>query len=195
MKPWADFYDFCHADVPGVLGLVAERELRRAAQEFCEKTKVWTVDLDPIFIFPNIGLYELDLPPGTKIVKVMGATLHGQNVPLLTVGEHGYGIVFTSQMTFQMQPQPQDRQQITFRVVLAPNHASTGIDDALFAQYAEQIATGAKARLYAQPQKTYTDPGLAAIEQEKFALFMAREKIEAAKGFSGAPLRIKPQFL
>lgn len=196
MKTWADFYDFCHADVPGVSTFAAERELRRAAQEFFEKTKCWKADLYPVYLFPSIDVYDLEVPKGSTIVKVLQATDAGGNhVNLLTQGQGGAGIAFQTQLQFRAVPMPSGRSIVKLRAVLMPNHAAQGIEDALFEQYAEVIARGAKARLYLQPQKTYTNPELAAVEKEEFTLAIARERVAAAKGFSGAPLRTKPQFL
>lgn len=196
MKTWADFYDFCHADVPGVSTFAAERELRRAAQEFFEKTKCWKADLDPVYLFPGIESYDVDVPKGATVVKIEQATdAGGHHLNLLTPGQGGTGIAFQTQLQFLAIPVPTARSIVKLRAVLMPNHAATGIEDALFDQYAEIIGRGAKARLYLQPQKTYTNPELAAVEKEEFTLAIAREKVAAAKGFSGAPLRTKPQYL
>lgn len=196
MKTWADFYDFCHADVPGVSTFAAERELRRAAQEFFEKTKTWKTDLDPVYLFPNIDIYDIEIPPGTTIIKIAEAKDDaGNDVPMLASGTCGAGIEFLTQTTFRAVPMPTARAHVRLQAVLMPNHTATGLVDGLFAQYAEVIGRGAKARLYAQPQKTYTDPGLAALMKDEFDLAIAREKIAAAKAFTGAPLRTKPQFL
>lgn len=196
MKTWADFYDFCHADVPGVSVFAAERELRRSAQEFFKKTKVWKVDLDPVYVVPLTDTYELDVPPGSTIVKVSEASFKNRGIGLMAPGmTHSHGIQFLTQQQFRIVPMPNDRRQIQFEAVLMPSNVSTGLDDPFFEQYAEIIACGAKARLYAQPQKTYTDRMLAAEELEKFTLSIFRTRIAASKGYSGAPLRIKSQFL
>lgn len=195
MKTWAQFYDFCNADVPGVLSFAAERELRRAAQEFFEKTKVWKFDLDPIYLHPKVSQYDIDVPPGATIVKILSATNDaGNEIDLEPRG--GSGIVFLNQLQFTTAPHTvTGRQRVNFTAVLAPNHAAKGIDDALFEQYAEDIAHGAKARLFAQRQKPYTDLQAAADERALFDSAIWREQVRAAKGFSGASLRTRPSFL
>jgi hypothetical protein len=196
MKTWADFYDFCHADVPGVSTFAAERELRRAAQEFFEKTKCWKAELAPVYLFPKVELYDLEVPKGATIVKILEAKDDaGNDVNLLTQGDGRAGLLFVSQLQFEAVPIPTSRMIVKMRAVLMPDHAAAGIEDGLFNQYAEVIARGAKARLYAQPQKTYTDDGRAESLQRQFELAIAREKVAAAKGFSNAALRTKPQFL
>ncbi len=195
MKTWADFYNFCHADVPGVSTFAAERELRRAAQEFFEKTKVWKVDLDPVYLFSNVEEYDVAIPAGVTIIKIATARdANGYCTDLLSTGPGVAGITFINQNTFRVWPAVTGDRQIHMQAVVMPSHSSLGIDDALFEQYAEVIARGAKARLYLHPQKPYTNPELASICREEFAMAIAREKIAAAKGFSGAPLRTRPQF-
>lgn len=191
MRTWAEFYDYCHADVPGVLSIAAERELRRAAQEFMEKTKVWKVDLDPIYVFSGVNLYDIDVPKGTTIVKILSAK-HDSGTAIDLEPSGGNGLSFINQLQFSFPYMPTGDYRIHFRAVLTPNHEAKGIEDALFQQYAEDIAHGAKARLYLQPQKTYTDKSLAGIEREKFDAAIWREQVKAAKGFSGAPLRTRP---
>ena len=192
MKTWADFYQFCGADVPGVSIFAAERELRRAAQEFCERTKAWKEDLDPAYIFPNVELYDVETPKGATILKIAEIKQDGHNIHLMTP-DSGYrsGVEFISPMQFRMVPMPVSRSILRMRAVLQPDHDAPGVADLIYNQYAELIGAGAKARLYLQPEKPYTNPALAAVEKEKFEQGIARVKLDAAKGYSGAPLRTR----
>lgn len=196
MKTWDDFYGLVHADVPGVLGLAAARALRQAAHEFCEKTKVWRLELDPVYLFPKVDLYDVDVPKGVTIVKIENGTYaDGTPADLRAAGYQGTGLHFLSQLQFRAVPMPTARAIVRFMAIVVPSTDSAGISDELFNQYGEIIAKGAKARLYAQPQKTYTDAALADLLRAEFELEIAREKISAAKAFSDAPLRVKAQFL
>lgn len=192
MKTWADFYQFCGADVPGVSIFAAERELRRATQEFCERTKAWKEDLDPAHIFPNVDLYDVEVPKGATIIKITEIRQDGHAIHLMTP-DSGYssGIEFISPVQFRVVPMPVSRSRLTMKAVLQPDHGAPGVADLIYNQYAELIGAGAKARLYLQPEKPYTNPALAAVEREKFEQGIARVKLDAAKGYSGAPLRTR----
>lgn len=195
MKTWADFHEFCNADVPGVSTITAERELRRAAQHFCAQTKVWKEDLDPAYIFPGIDIYDVDAPPKTTIVKITQISLNGYPIFLNAAEpQTNSGVEFLSPVRFRIQPKPVARAKLAIAAVLQPAHDATGIADELFMLYAEVIGMGAKAKLYAQPQKSYSNAAQAVYERESFDSAIARIKITAAKAYSGAPLRTRPSF-
>lgn len=194
MKSWADFHRFCHADVSGASVFEVENQLLGAAQDFCERTKVWRVKLDPVYLFPRIREYEVQTPTGSKIVTIAHAVDDmGTDIELLAAGTGGSGVRFFNETQFEAVPMGA-RRLVHFTAVLTPADDATGIDDRLFSQYGRIIGLGAKARLHAQDQRPYSAPALAEQEHTAFEREIARIQLKAAKSFSGAALRVTPQF-
>jgi len=200
MKTWDAFYKFCQQDLPGCTSFAAANELRNAAQEFFERTKVWRVDLDPVTTNASEDTYEFDIDECQLLVKVMSAKLDDQDLVLLQPGDEitmsgTASILVLDQTQFVLMTQPGARQKVYVKAIMKPSHTATGIDDRIFDQYAEAIGHGAKARLMNKPGKTYSSPALAAQEREMFESAIAKTLMQAAKGYSSAPLRTRASFI
>ena len=63
--------------VPGCPDSVVESNLRAATIEFCEKTKAFVQDLDPITTISGIYEYDLEPPADTAVHKIMWALYNG----------------------------------------------------------------------------------------------------------------------
>jgi hypothetical protein len=79
-------------------------------------------------------------------------------------------------------------------MAIKPTRASTGISTDLYEKYLEEIAYGAKARLFAMKAKPWSDAKLAAFNLGMFDQAIGRAKVQAAKGHTRARLRVKPHF-
>jgi hypothetical protein len=56
--------------VPGCPDSVVESNLRAATIEFCEKTKAYTYDVDPITTISGVYEYDFDQPVGTSVHSI-----------------------------------------------------------------------------------------------------------------------------
>lgn len=203
MKLWAEFYDTLLPDLPGCTPAMANVALRHAAREFCDKTLAWNETRGPQPTIATALEYAFDTTSNEEVVKLLGATLDGCDLPVQAVndlpagweqGALGRGIVTLDRQTFFVLPQRAADLQIRTWIALKPSRKATGVSDALFAQYEEDIAIGAKARLMMSPKKPYTDMSLAGAHRVDFDLRIARVQSAVQKSFSRVPRRTVAMF-
>lgn len=197
MKTWADFFDYYLTDLTGCTTFAAQNELRRAAQQFCEESGAWRVTMDPATLVADVSVYDFDLTKQMELVKFLSATLDEDDMLVLNAGQSAGGAIAIKALnsrTFEVYPDPAGGEILTMKAIVKPSEASTGIDDDLFAQYAESIAYGARARLMMKKDKPYTDHALAAVNHDLFKSAIGAAKIKTAKAYSSAPRRVKSIF-
>lgn len=186
---YEDFFPYVLPEVAGAAEMIVEQAVRNAVIEFCEKSLVLQRDHDPVTIKQGVVDYDLEPPKGYIVVKVMKAWLENQELDPLApdfVREAAvYNRLFSSYQSGASTPRAylqKDERSVsvwqvpdkdytnglTMRVALKPTRASTQIEDVIFEDYAETIASGALARLMLSPGKPYTSPDLAAYHRGQF---------------------------
>ena len=149
MKTWEAFFQdvlpFIEAGIPEPM---VERQLLRAAQQFCQKTRAWRVELDPVRTTGQAA-YDIDLPVATELVRIEGATLDGHSIAIWRADSEGCGqYVYTpdgKSVVFKRAPEADSN--LVLDVTLKPGEKAIGIEDSLYDRYLETIALGAIARL------------------------------------------------
>lgn len=204
MKLWAAFFDHLLPDVPGCQPPMAAIALRHAAQAFCERTRAWDVWLDPTTTVDGISGYDFEISNTQEVVKLLGATLNGQDLRVLSVNDlpDGWmdkdtgvrGIVTQDRRLFYVLPTPAADLTVKTRVALKPSNTGTGVSDELFAHYLDVICVGARARLHASMKKPYSSPALAESCKADFESLSAQIARKVEKSFSRTPRRTLPHF-
>ncbi len=204
MKLWTEFYDTLLPDVPGCNPAMANVALRHAAREFCERTKAWDEWRGPQLTVATSIQYDFDIGTGEEVVKLLGATLAGNDLEVRSVNDMPNnwqtasgslsGILTQDRRTFYVIPQREAGLEIKTRVALKPSNKGTGVSDELFAHYLEDICVGARARLHASIKKPYTDKDAALLCKAEFSARMAKVARAVEKSFSRVPRRVKPNF-
>lgn len=197
MKTWLDFYDYYLTDLPGCTYFAAANAIRQAAQEFCARSHAWRVTMDPTITIAGISSYEFDIDRTQEIVKVLSAKLGGQDFPVLLyeVDESDRGILVLNQREFAVQPTPDADLELVLKVIMKPSNTALGVEDFLYAAYAESIAYGAKYRLMEAFDKPYSNPRGAIANKQRFDDAIGSARVKAAKSYSSAPLRTRASFL
>lgn len=206
------FFSNVLPEVPGCPEITAFNAIQNAAIEFCEKSMILQVDHDPITVVKGIVDYDLEPPSGYIIVKVMKAWLESSPLdpmaPDFVTDPAIYNRLFTS---YQAQPgQPSkfiqkdprtisvwplpDKQYangLTMRVAIKPARAAEVIDDLIYEDYYEAIASGALARLLNSQGKPYSSRDGAAVADRQFrqAINVARQR--ALHGHNRAQMQVK----
>lgn len=206
------FFPYVLPEVPGASEFGAVIAIRASCIEFCEKSFILTRDHDPISVIKNVIDYDFEPPTGYLVIKVMKAWMNNRPIdplaPDVVKDPAVYNQLFSN---YQAQPstpqyylQKQERQislwpmpdqnytnSLTMRVALKPTRASTTVDDVLFEDYAEAIASGALSRLMMSAGKAYTNPEMAAVHKGLFnqGINMARQR--ATHGHVRANLQVK----
>lgn len=197
MKTLADFHDYYLADITGCTYFAAENELRKAAQEFCEKTKVAVVNMEPVLLFTGVDTYQFDVTKQQVFLQLEQARIDtGEPLKILLRDqpEEQRSIQPINDREFKLIPSPSTGQKLYLRASTKPSNTATQLDDDLYDQYAEAIASGAKARLMMQLDKPYTNVQMAMVHRTEFDYQIGRAQIRVAKSFSNAPLRTTSSF-
>lgn len=200
MSAYEDFFPYVVPEVIGCPEPMVVHAVRNACIEFCEKSLVLVRDHDPVTIIENIVDYDLEPPTGYIVIKVMKAWVNNQQIdPLVPdfVREAAvYNRLFAeyqkqantpqhylqkSERSISLWPMP-DRKianGLTMRVALKPTRASTEIEDVIFEDYAETIASGALFKLMSNVGRPYTNIEMAAVHAGRFT-----QGINVARGRS-----------
>lgn len=189
MAAYEDFFPNILPEVPGAAEMVVLNAVRNAVIEFCEKSLVVQRDHDPVTLIEGKVDYDLEPPGGYLVVKVMKAWLENNPLDPLApdlVREAGvYNRLFSSYqkanstpraylqkdertITVWSPPEKKYPNGLTMRVALKPTRASTEVEDVVFEDYAEVIASGALSRLMMSAGKPYTNIEMAAVHKSLF---------------------------
>lgn len=191
-------------DVMGCPDPTVVLALRRVARQFFGETHIWRAVLDPVTITLGVLNYDLDLPSHSELTKIEGATLNGLSI-LVTSGQAlpsdwhtrypalGPCIFTEDRKTFNFLPAAVTGDKVVVEVTLKPSNDAAGIESAFFDQYAEILAMGAKAKLMLQPGKTYSNPALGAMLEQRFNDAITDTNIRLWHGFSNAKVQVQPR--
>lgn len=211
MKSYDDFLPYVLSDVPGCAEIVAIQAVRNTVIDFCEKSCVVQVDLDPVTLLAGEATYDLEPPQNRRVTKVMKLFYRNRELPPMALDAIPSATFFNPEAldadgrsepqawsqkdtdTFTVLPIPKSREidAITIRAALKPTRNSTACDDVLFEDYAEYIGAGAKARLMIVPNKAYTNPKLVATQNEFYMQGVNVARQRATRGHTRASLRVK----
>jgi hypothetical protein len=208
-KTWAKWYDEVLSDVAGCSQPLAKNAIRNAAIEFCDRTWVYRVEMGPLAAEANVPDYTLEPPSNTAVVKVHRLWYDKREIfpktpeELAALFAHwpsavGTPLYFThrSPDVLLLVPMPEASLQdaITGELAIKPTRASTGISADIHEKYLEDIAYGAKARLFAMSRKPWSDKQLSAYHQGMFDECVGKAKVQATKGHTRGRLRTTAHF-
>lgn len=163
----------------------AVNALRDAAIEFCAKTGVWVVDLDPVIIPAGSNIGEIYVPEEAVISRVKRVT----NV----FGVEIFGYSCTRNILTLDETLPAEGTFI-ITAVLKPSALTNILDDAIAEEFGSGIANGATARLKAQSGTEWFDATGASAAMTLFQNDIASAKMDVIRKISG-PVRINVQSL
>lgn len=212
MTQYEAFFPYVLPEVPGVAEPVALLAIRNACIEFCEKSLILTRDHDPVTIEPGVVDYDLSPPSGYLVVKVQKAWVENNQIdpvaPDFVRDAAVYNRLFASYQSAPSTPtaylQKEERlislwpvadkqypNGLTMRVALKPTRSSEKIDDVIFEEYAEAIASGALTRLMSSAGKPYTNLEMAVVHQAKFQQGINVARQRAGHGHVRSNLSVK----
>lgn len=204
MKVWSQFHPFVLLDVLGCPDPVVAHALLHASREFFERTRTWTVWQDTITTSAGTLDYDFELSQNTEIVKVLRATINSIDLAVMsendlpsswrTGANRMTGLVTSDRRTFSVVPARAAGMTIQTFCALKPGNNALGIEDVLFAQFAEEISTGAKARLLSTPKRDYSDIGAAMLYRDQFDQSCNSIARKMEKSFSRTPRRVIPNY-
>jgi hypothetical protein len=207
MTPWSAFYPFILPEVLGCPQPTVDHHVLQASREFLKRTLLWDVWLDADNTVAEQANMDFLLQSGQEVTKLLEAKLAGADLPVLSVNDvpgdpltvkSGQRGIFTIDMaSYWLTPTPIPADQaIQVRVALVPSQSALGLQDFIWRDYADDIATGAKARLLALNGKdiTWANPARAQQLKDYFELCTWRVAHKVGKSNSRTPRRVVPSF-
>jgi hypothetical protein len=195
--------------LPYVVGCtepLAKQALLDSAIDFCSRTNVVSITLDPITVLQGVSTYELDTPAQTGVSavqrvwyegKILAPAPYEQATELYNQPNGSprfyYGEYVDEVYSITLTPAP-DRKIVNgmrVRVSLTPTRTATQVHDILFDRYAEGIVHGALAILAAVPDQPFTDPVMAGASAIKARAETAIARGEAMHGNVQSSLSVK----
>ena len=207
---WSDWDDDVLPELPGVQQAMARHHVKLAAIEFCRRSWAWIIDQGPIPVSANVAEYDWNRPANTDVARVIVAWLEGRRVESLTRKElsarFGDYKNLSGSPEYYLQDSPNKlilvpkpnstiMAGVTAVTALQPKRAATGLETTIRERWGDVIAAGAKYRLMRMPKKPWTDKDIAAVYRQEFEDGIAQAKLEVTRSFSGARMRVRPQFM
>lgn len=205
---WETILNDVMPHLPGCETNIALHNIKRAAIEFCEKSKYFRAETDLVDVAAGEREIDIDSPvTGTVVVKVLDTFFDGKELTTKSVSalnvempdwrtSTGEPSAFTqlspSALLLAPVPDAPTTSGLQMTVALAPTYESSGIERYIPQHFIEGIAAGALARMLVMQNKPWTDPALAAVFANRFNNEIAAASAIAEQGFGMAVLRTKP---
>lgn len=199
MAVFSDFHALVLPRLQGCSEISVELAARQSAIEFCRRTLAMQKILDSVATVAEQATYTV--ASGDEVIhKLLGVKLDDEPLELLRDVEFDWaardtsgtptGALLSGPRVIELYPVPSvDGYSVVVRAAMAPSQASSTLDDSLFEEHAQAIADGAVARLAAQANRSYTDPGTAQECQARFDAEIDRVKARVFYSHSRAPTR------
>ncbi len=194
-KAWSTWLPDVLPHVPGCPVLVAEHEIKRAAQIFFEKSRAWHALTALLPVTAGQATVTIALPDaGTELVRVEAGWYDGQPIGPATAQDLDETepdwtsqtgtprrVVLLTPGIVRLFPIPTANATtgLQLRVSARPSESATGIPDDLAVQYREDITQGAKGRLLVYAKKPWTDVDLGAALLSSFDARAAAANVKA----------------
>ena len=197
VRPWA----------PGVPEPIAYRNIRLAAIEFCERTRLWKYE-DEFSVTEstcNDGIYT---PSGSVLHDIEAVMFDGQKLTPLTTrdadsklpgwrtGDVGTGRpkYFTQVELGTIRILPAYAGSLYLCTRLKPSQDCDELPDFMLTEFAELIGWGALSRILTIPGQSYTSPDLSTYYGGMFMQRIDRLSTKESRGQQNAPRRTRPRY-
>lgn len=197
LVPWETYAPLASVHLPGCPDITLKQALAFSAADFCERSQVWRVDLDPETTVAGEPLYEFYFSGVLeRFVELTcdGGRLEATHPSLLQSGwnaESGAPTHFfiVEDASVRLYPTPDAEYVLGGTAVLKPSKVATGTEKFIYETHAETIVSGALARLLAIPGTVWSNPQLAVAFSQIY-----ERGIDAAfaRDYRDVVLRINP---
>lgn len=190
--------------VPGCPEPTAMAGIIRAAQLFCERTRLWRAE-DQFNVTPDS--YNIACAPaGADLYEVEHASLDGNTLRPTSIGDLDYqrdgwrseesGVAqwFTQTELGSVTLVPPTTGSLKLSMFLRPSEDAEQLPDFLAQLYRQEIADGALAEILMTPGQSFTDPSRAGFYAQRFEARLLELCSKNIKGQQRAKLRTRPQF-
>ncbi len=179
---------------------VTEYAIRRAAITFCRESWVWKETSDPIDIESGMNTYDLEMPTGTDVARVISAVVNGDELVPSSVDDFAFSSagsgfprywaqVDTEQIIMSPSPDSSIHAGLVVTLALQPSATAQSIPKWIASQHHDTLIDGAVAFLLNMQGQTWTDYALGSAKELKFKSGISDARSSAVAGLSRASLR------
>jgi hypothetical protein len=164
--------------------------LALTARDFFTKTYLWQDDIDAIYLAVNQVEYDLDAE--AEVEDVLAVVLDKQQldrtefrlIPFERRDEIGPPRMYWihSDRTIRVFPTPDKRAVMKVSAVLKPARDATGVEDWIYATWADVLVNGTVAQLAIMPGKEWSDMNLAAMHKAMYEQAVTKTRIRDSRG-------------
>lgn len=211
MQLWPAFFPDMSPHLPGCPSVVLRHELRRAAQRFFLNTQAWQMLLPAIPVAAGTDSITLPAPAADlEIVRIESATYDGVRIEVKSAtaieGENPddwTAHTGTPNTLIQLTPgivipypvpATTAASGLRLRVSVRPNESSLGIPDEMATRFREAIIAGANSSLMLYPGKPWTNPDMAAVNNQIFQSAIGEARAAAARSYGRARISSSPRW-
>lgn len=190
--------------VPGCPEPSAFFAIIKAAQDFCERTRLWR-DSDS-FQITETSCNVVCAPDGSDLFEIENAMLDGKKLDPISIGDlnrdypdwrersqGGRWITQTEHDTVIVVPKTAGT--LALSITLRPSDDAELLPDFLAKHYRQVIADGALAEILMLPGQSFTDPARAQFYSARFESKLNGLFNQSIKGQQRAPTRARAQFM
>jgi Zn-finger nucleic acid-binding protein len=185
-------------DVPTCSVDMVNEAVRDVVIDFCKRTKVLRVDADPFYTVIGDSSYTLTPPSDTQVIDVLTLKYNDsvmiqpqlreeldrripnwatrEGTPATFLSTRPGDIVFDSI--------PQEVVIVRPYVAVKPSQTSQGVDEFIFEEFKKDIRHGVLAFLFSQPNKSYSNPALAAYHEQTFERRVSKAITKSQAGYN-----------
>lgn len=190
--------------VPGCPEPSAFFAIIKAAQEFCERTRVWR-DNDT-FQVTETSCNVVCAPDGADVFEIENALLDGKKLEPVSLGdlnrdhpdwrEKSQGGRWITQIERDtVLVVPKTAGTLALSITLRPSDDAEQLPDFMAKHYRQVIADGALAEILMLPNQSFTDPARAQFYAARFEAKLSALFNRSIKGQQRAPTRSRAQFM
>jgi hypothetical protein len=190
MKTWDDFLPLITPHLPGCPNASIKTYLALTARDFFTKTYLWQDDIDAIYLAVNQVEYDLDAE--AEVEDVLAVVLDKQQldrtefrlIPFERRDEIGPPRMYWihSDRTIRVFPTPDKRAVMKVSAVLKPARDATGVEDWIYATWADVLVNGTVAQLAIMPGKEWSDMNLASMHKILYEQAVTKTRIRDSRG-------------
>ena len=204
MKPIEDMLRLVMPRTPGAAEPLAIDCLRRAAEEFCVRTRTWRYEDE----FPVTGDEDevLCAPAGAVIHQIESARFDGDDLRPVSLDwldkhvfgwrdlDHGQASYITQAQPNTVILVPRGGGTLSLSLFLKPALDADYLPDWMIAQHARLLADGAIGELMMIPGNSFTNPNIAAAYMQRFNAGIDTLSTRNIRGQQRAPVRTRPSW-
>jgi len=186
----------------------AEKELRRAAIEFCDLSGILRKKSDPINVVANKSSYQAQSISESMVLGIIRVKYNGVMIFPITedkldtenpgwesvTGSQPTHYILTDTRTIRLYPIPTEAltRGLVIESTYRPKRDADGMDDLILDEYADTLVSGALYRLFSMSSKPWADRNEARRHEIIFRRGISEARAFVSRGYSNEPASIKP---